>query len=139
MEKRGNVEKVQKGTYEFLYKGFVACSECSKEMYVAYSTGGSGKKHLYYCCRGENHRPTNIKAKKIQIAFDKILQEIRIHEDVIGTIDRFVGRRLKEQAKEAGKAVKECERAVERIEKERVKSYKDMKKEMKKRLITMIY
>lgn len=128
MEERGNVKKIQKGTYEFLYKGFISCPTCEKEMYVAYSTGGSGKKHLYYCCRSSDHKTLNIKAKDVQKAFLKLLENLRISDEVMEIVDEFVGDRLKEQEKEAGKAVKECEKAVEKIESERINSYKDMKR-----------
>lgn len=128
MESRGNIRKVEKGKLEFLYKGFVACPECSKPLYAAYSTGGSGKKHLYYCCRNKKHGAVNIKADDVHKAFYKALESLQISEDIMEIVREFVGRRLEEQEAQAGKKVDECERKVKAIEKEKLDSYKDHKK-----------
>ncbi|HRN70084.1 MAG TPA: recombinase family protein [Candidatus Woesebacteria bacterium] len=96
MESRGNIRKAEKGKLDFLYKGFVACPECGKALYAAYSTGGSGKKHLYYCCRNRKHGAVNIKAKDIQKAFEKALESLQISDEVMEIVRKFVGRRLEE-------------------------------------------
>ncbi|HQG57714.1 MAG TPA: recombinase family protein [Candidatus Dojkabacteria bacterium] len=128
METRGNVRKVEKGKFEFLYKGFVACPECGKTLYAAYSTGGSGKKHLYYCCRNRNHKAVNIKAKDINKAFLKTLESLRINDNVMDIVEEFVGKRLEEQRAVSGERLKECEKRVKAIEKEKLDVYKDYKK-----------
>jgi site-specific DNA recombinase len=128
MESRGNIRKAEKGKLDFLYKGFVACPECGKALYASYSTGGSGKKHLYYSCRNKKHGAVNIKAKDIQKAFDKALESLQISDEVMEIVRKFVGRRLEEQELHAGKKVEECEKKVKSIEKEKLDTYKDHKK-----------
>ena len=129
MAKRGNVKKKAKNKYEFLYKDFVACPICGKNLYAAYSTGSSGKKYLYYCCRNKKqHKCLNIKPKKIQRAFDKKLAELRFSEDLMDVIQVFIAEKLESYKKDAGKKVKLYEKKLEDIKLKKVEVYKDWKK-----------
>ncbi len=129
MAKRGNVKKKAKNKYEFLYKDFVACPICGKNLYAAYSTGSSGKKYLYYCCRNKKqHKCLNIKPKKIQSAFDKKLAELRFSEDLMDVIQVFIAEKLESYKKDAGKKVKLYEKKLEDIKLKKVEVYKDWKK-----------
>lgn len=128
MAERGNVLLKDKGKYNFLYKGFVSCPECGKTLYAAYSRGGSGKKHLYYCCRSKTHKSVNIKEADVQKAFDKKLEELQIVEGVMEIIDTNVKEVLEKKHRESSKNLNTNENALQDIKKERVDLYKRYRK-----------
>lgn len=128
MAERGNVQLKEKGKYDFLYKGFVSCPECGKALYAAYSRGGSGKKHLYYCCRNKAHKGINIKETDVRKAFDKKLEELEIVEGVMEIIDTKVKEVLETKHRESSQKLNTNETALQEIKKERVDLYKRYRK-----------
>ncbi len=128
MEERGNVLLKDKGKYDFLYKGFVSCPECGKKLYAAYSTGHTGKKHLYYCCRNKAHKSVNIKEADVQKAFDKKLEELQIVEGVMKIVDTNIKEVLEKKHRESSKALNTNEKALQDIKKERIDLYKRYRK-----------
>lgn len=129
MNERGNIKLKEKGKFDFLFKGFVSCSECGKPLYAAYSTGGSGIKHLYYCCRNKAHKSINIKEADVYSAFNETIEPLHFADGGMVLVSDYVKDNLEMKAKEALGNVRRSEKILNDIDKERVALFKEKRAE----------
>lgn len=129
MSERGNIKLKEKGKFDFLFKGFVSCAECGKPLYAAYSTGGSGIKHLYYCCRNKVHKSINIKESEVYQAFNETIEPLHFADGGMVLVSDYVKEHLEVKAKEALGNVRRSEKIINDIDKERVALFKEKRAE----------
>lgn len=125
---RGNVKLKEKGKYDFVFKGFVACPDCGKPLYAAYSTSGTGTKHLYYCCRNKVHRSVNIREAIVNKAFNETIESLRIVPDVMEVVNVYVKEELEKKHKDAVNNLRHSQKVLEDIKAERVRLDKRLDK-----------
>lgn len=87
MNERGNVKKCAKHKYIYIYKGFIRCPECGRNLQAGYSRSHTGKKYLYYFCRNKEHGAVNIQERDINHAFQKELPKLRMDKKVMDVIN----------------------------------------------------